>query len=137
MFDPEEDDKLVWDILWVFLEEVLQDIHWVLCFSAVIVLLDIENWYLEAIEDMKDFLHPYGVWPWGSLGVLPQIMLSRIGVLLYIEFSSIFFTFCMEFLFSKLCILLSLEIHSSFSYFFWPHNFVITINLFSPFLSWH
>lgn len=106
-------------------------------FSAVIVLLDIENWYLEAIEDMKDFLHPYGVWPWGSLGVLPQIMLSRIGVLLYIEFSSIFFTFCMEFLFSKLCILLSLEIHSSFSYFFWPHNFVITINLFSPFLSWH
>ncbi|KAG6746015.1 hypothetical protein POTOM_050526 [Populus tomentosa] len=46
-----------------------------------IVLLDIENWYLEAIEEMKDFLHPYGVWPWGSLGVLPQIMLSRIGVL--------------------------------------------------------
>lgn len=32
MFDPEEDDKLVWDILWVFLEEGLQDIHWVLCF---------------------------------------------------------------------------------------------------------
>jgi hypothetical protein len=32
-------------------------------FSAVIVLLDIENWYLEAIEDMEDFLHPYGVWP--------------------------------------------------------------------------